>query len=501
MGKKQLVVFVHGWSVTNLDTYGGLPARLVAEAKANGFEITVKDVFLGKYVSFRDEVKLPDIAYAFQKAYERDLAPLVKKHGRFAAITHSTGGPVMRDWADRFHRGKGAECPMSHLIMLAPANFGSALAQLGKSRLSRLKTWFQGVEPGMGVLEWLEMGSRDAWELNSRWARDESIPQGPAGVFQFVLTGQSIDRKLYDNLNTYTGELGSDGVVRVTGANLNTSFVRLVQAEPGPDATAKERFALEFDGKPVHSPRTALLVVPGKSHSGSEMGILRSVKANPASRGADKDRPTVDGILDALRVQTAAQYSATCDEFDKRTKATQEAEKVEIEDGILMDREFVHDRRSMVVWRVRDESGAVLSDYDLVFTTGADANPNLFPEGFATDRQRNQRDPGTITYYFNYDVVEGCPAVMHDGERLRRASAGLKDFGVQLTARPQSGFVHYLPAEHRPSKALADALFRPNETTMIEIVLRRNVHEGVFRLVPGTDSNGRFDKDPVGPIA
>lgn len=501
MAKKQLVVFVHGWSVTNLDTYGGLPARLVAEGKAAGFEITVKDVFLGKYVSFRDEVKLPDIAYAFQKAFERDLAGLVKKFGRFAAITHSTGGPVMRDWADRFHRGKGAECPMSHLIMLAPANFGSALAQLGKSRLSRLKTWFQGVEPGMGVLEWLEMGSRDAWELNSRWARGESIAQGPAGVFQFVLTGQSIDRKLYDNLNTYTGELGSDGVVRVTGANLNTAFVRLVQKQPGPDATPKERFALEFEAPVARSPRTALLVVPGKSHSGSEMGILRSVKANPASRGADKDRPTVDGIFDALRVQTAAQYSATCDEFDKRTKATQEAEKVEIEDGILMDREFVHDRRSMVVWRVRDESGATLSDYDLVFTTGPDANPNLFPEGFATDRQRNQRDPGTITYYFNYDVIEGAPEVKHDGERLRRASAGLKDFGVQLVARPQTGFVHYLPAEHLPSKALVDALFRPNETTMVEIVLRRNVHEGVFRLVPGTDSSGRFDKDPAGPIA
>jgi hypothetical protein len=28
--------------------------------------------------------------------------------------------------------------------MLAPANFGSALAQLGKNRVGRLKSWFEG---------------------------------------------------------------------------------------------------------------------------------------------------------------------------------------------------------------------------------------------------------------------------------------------------------------------------------------------------------------------
>ena len=31
--KKRLVVLVHGWSVRNTDTYGGLPERLRLEAK------------------------------------------------------------------------------------------------------------------------------------------------------------------------------------------------------------------------------------------------------------------------------------------------------------------------------------------------------------------------------------------------------------------------------------------------------------------------------------
>jgi hypothetical protein len=33
---KRIVVLVHGWSVYNTNTYGGLPARLQAEAARRG---------------------------------------------------------------------------------------------------------------------------------------------------------------------------------------------------------------------------------------------------------------------------------------------------------------------------------------------------------------------------------------------------------------------------------------------------------------------------------
>ncbi|HSE12528.1 MAG TPA: alpha/beta fold hydrolase, partial [Rudaea sp.] len=174
MANPLLVVFVHGWSVTNTDTYGELPARLKREASANGGPpLDVRNIYLGQYVSFRDEVRLEDIARAFDAA----VADLLADAGgarRFVCITHSTGGPVVRDWLDRFHvqAGKLASCPLSHLIMLAPANFGSALAQLGKSRLARLANWFDGVEPGQRVLDWLELGSPEACALNSRWIND-----------------------------------------------------------------------------------------------------------------------------------------------------------------------------------------------------------------------------------------------------------------------------------------------------------------------------------------
>jgi hypothetical protein len=126
-----LLVFVHGWSVTNTDTYGGLPAALVKNAPPE-LALQITHVFLGKYVSFADEVKVDDLARGMQHALSEEVLPRLAKEERFECITHSTGGPVVRKWVDLFYRDKLDKCPLNHLVMLSPANHGSALAQLGK---------------------------------------------------------------------------------------------------------------------------------------------------------------------------------------------------------------------------------------------------------------------------------------------------------------------------------------------------------------------------------
>src|SRR5207249_4929975 len=192
MPNPKTVVFLHGWSVRSTDTYGKLPERLASDGAKAGLQLTVRSIWLGKYVSFRDEVRIEDIARGLESAVRMELKDLIDAGERFACITHSTGGPLARDWWNRFYLGapgaKLARCPMSHLIMLAPPNFGSALAQLGKSRLSRIKTWFQGVEPGTGVLNSLELGSGEAWALNKSWMGQLPAVIDSTGVFPFVLT-------------------------------------------------------------------------------------------------------------------------------------------------------------------------------------------------------------------------------------------------------------------------------------------------------------------------
>lgn len=148
--QKKLVVFVHGYSVRSTSTYGKLPQRLIDEANADGaVSIDVRQVWLGKYISFNDAVRLEDLAHAFEAALQREIGDELKAGRRFACITHSTGGPMVREWWQRYwiDAKRADTCPMSHLIQLAPANFGSALAQLGKERLSRIAAWFRASSP------------------------------------------------------------------------------------------------------------------------------------------------------------------------------------------------------------------------------------------------------------------------------------------------------------------------------------------------------------------
>ena len=476
------LVFVHGWSVTNLDTYGELPLRLKAEAAAAGIELTVQEIFLGSYISFHDEVRVPDISRAFRNAVQRELGYLLKNNSRFICITHSTGGPVIRDWWNRYYKGSADICPMSHLIMLAPANHGSALAQLGKGRISRLKSWWNDVEPGVGVLNWLCLGSHEAWELNRQWIEEGKNAIGEKGIFPFVITGQDIDRKFYDHLNPYTGELGSDGVVRVAAANLQSRLIRLEQPVPvkAPNGKLVTGDFEVVDDDVLEAVPTALRVVRNTSHSGDEMGIMKSVKKGMGQAGSEQ----VKAILDCIRVKNIADYEKVRKQFLDETTEVQKEELLEERDGGLFSHEryFIHDRFSMVIFRVHDHEGFPLTDFDLILTAGEDNDPNHLPEGFCEDRQKNAVSNDMVTYYFNYDIMKGCPAVYNKaGELIRDPIKGTTMLGLEIHPRPVNGFVRYIPCRIVASEKMLEMALEPNSTTLIDICLQRVVDSQVFR--------------------
>lgn len=482
---KIIVVFVHGWSVTSTDTYGGLPVRLGAEASALGIDIEVKQIFLSAYISFHDEVRVPDISRAFQAAVTDQLSALLKDGTRFVCITHSTGGPVIRDWWHRYYQSTrgGEKCPMSHLVMLAPANHGSALAQLGKGRLSRMKSMIEGVEPGQGVLDWLELGSEAAWDLNRDWIDNGESQIGSNGVFPFVLTGQSIDRAFYDSLNSYTGEPGSDGVVRVAAANLCCRYIKLVQQVPKKIPGKKGQFAARdlIVEQFTEAPDTALRIIGGKSHSGSDMGIMRSVHKTPRDR---KSEETVTAILACVQVQTKDQYRKLSKRFATETEAVQKQEILEVETHFLRsDTHFFHDKYCMVIFRLRDEEDYPITDFDLILTAGPSGDANHLPRGFFADRQRNAINPETVSYYFNHNVMAGAEAVTdEDDDVVREAMTGAEALGFRVIARPDSGFVHYLPCEVKASSDLLKKALHPNSTTLVDIRLRRVVRKNVLQV-------------------
>ncbi|MDX1481244.1 MAG: hypothetical protein R3315_06185, partial [Woeseiaceae bacterium] len=451
--RPKTVIFVHGWSVTNLDTYGGLPARLQAEAAARGQRLDIEHVWLGRYISFNDEVRLEDVSRAFEAALRDRLGRALADGRRFACITHSTGAPVIRDWWHRYHAGH--ICPISHLVMLAPANFGSALARLGKGRLGRIKAWVGGVEPGTGILDWLELGSPESWALNVDWIRTESHRVGVRGLFPFVLSGQTIDRAIYDHLNSYTGEAGSDGVVRIAAANLNARLVTLRQ-----DTADAE---LCIDGV-ESAPDTVFGIVPGAAHSGKSLGIMRSVDAR---RGRRQGAALVGRVLDCLAVEDKGDYRRLLQEFREANERVQEDECVDtVERAVPGLRHYFVDRHSMLVFRLRDDRGHPVDDFDLLLTAGPQNDPDALPRGFFGDRQRNSRSRNVLTYYLNYDLMTGVPARRSDGRIVREASAGIDRLGIVLRPRPRDGFVHYRAAGLPASRELLDAILVPNATTL-----------------------------------
>jgi hypothetical protein len=464
-----LLVFVHGWSVTNTDTYGGLPTALVANAPAK-LQLTIQHLFLAKYVSFADEVTVDDIARGMHNAVTTEVVPRLAKGERFACITHSTGGPVVRQWIDLHFRDRLAKCPLQHLVMLAPANHGSALAQLGKGKLARMKFFAEGVQPGTGVLHWLELGSEQSWALNRAWL-DYDCPA--AGLYPFVLTGQTIDKSFYDNLNSYTGEAGSDGVVRVAAANLNYGLLRLQQDADG--------IALVKEGR---SATTGMGVLPGRAHAGAAIGIMRSVSAEDGG-----SHPTVKWVLRCLSVSSATGYAAMARELEALSARTQKAEHtVRTKDLFLLQRTFVTERYCMFVFRIVDDRDNMLGDYDVIFTAGPQYDENHLAPGFFKDRQRNQRSPGKLTYYINYDVM---------AEWLAKPALEGK-FGFRIAARPNHGFAYYTVAEYRGTFAALKRYFEPNQTLMVEIQLKRKVVEGVFRLTQDL-SPTQFSEQLKGP--
>ena len=466
-----LIVFVHGWSVLNTNTYGGLPAALAKNSAAAGLDIEVTHIHLGKYVSFADEVTIDDIGRGFEQAVTQEVGPRLAKGERFACVTHSTGGPVVRKWMDLFYKEQLVQCPLSHLVMLAPANHGSALAQLGKSRVARMKFFADGVAPGTSVLDWLELGSDGSWDLNTSWLAYKAVD---ARLYPFVLTGQKIDRGFYDILNAYTDEAGSDGVVRAAAANLNYGLIRLVQVD-------KKTIKLVKDDR---SAKTAFGVLPGISHSGDKIGIMGSVSAND-----DGSHPTLYWVLKCLQVGSTAAYNRLAKDLEALTATTQEAEQTEtVTEPFLIKRTFETDRYCMMVFRIVDDRGNEIKDYDVVFTAGPTYDPNHLPPGFFVDRQRNQNNAGKLTYYINHDkMVDGLERPELQGK-----------FGFQIVARPTAGFAHYRPLTYEGTLAALKRYFEPNQTLMIEVQLRRWVDRGVVNLATKLAAGDGLVDSPVG---
>src|SRR5579875_596608 len=91
-GDIDTVIFVHGYSVRDLNSFNKLPSLLQADG------IAATSIFLAGFISLDDYLGCDDLAAAL----ERRIASLVADHGidlgKTMLVAHSTGSIVTRRW-------------------------------------------------------------------------------------------------------------------------------------------------------------------------------------------------------------------------------------------------------------------------------------------------------------------------------------------------------------------------------------------------------------------
>ncbi len=440
------IVILHGWSDTS-ESFEPL-ARLLQE-KLQGQNVTI--ISLADYISMEDEVRFDDVASAMETAW--DIHNMPKDKGSVDAIVHSTGGLVIRDWLQRYYEPGNA--PIKHLLMLAPANFGSPLAHKGRSFLGRVWKGFftkqpegEAFETGTQILKGLELASPYTWRLaeRDRFGEGGEMYQ-PGNVLCTVLVGNTG----YRGISAIANEDGSDGTVRISTANMEC--VRIHAEFPAnPDEVGHDvNYIIDSS-----SGKTAFGVMDGHDHSSIKLSHV------PSESLTDHDGVMLSNILKALTIEDE-QFEQWCDELEKRNNT---------------DEGFQN-----TVVRVVDQYGVGVDDYLLEFYEKDDDVEDTVAETFHTSAIRGVH---------KYSDDASYRSVYVDCTRLRETIDKVDEhLSVSVTAYPEM-------SERTPAgfKTLGsdgiggirikhddiDKFFVPHRTALVTLQLTRQQLDRTFRF-------------------
>ena len=106
------------------------------------------------------------------------------------------------------------------------------------------------------------------------------------------------------------------------------------------------------------------------------------------------------------------------------------------------------------------------------------------PTGFLLDRQANSKQPTTVSLFLDHARLAGDDRVAdprNSRKTLRPALASHRPYAASVRPRDLVGLVHHALASSQRGDDLFNAL-GAHQTTVLDVVLPRKIHEGVFRL-------------------
>ena len=437
------IVILHGWS-DNSKSFKPLADFLRAKLDA---EVTTLD--LAEWVSLDDEITFSDLRHAMQRAWEAH--PKLADTRETRLITHSTGALVVRDWMTHFYTSETV--PFSRHIMLAPANFGSQLAHKGRAWYGRVfKGWRTGFQTGGHLLKGLELASTYTAALADRDLFGSNYWYGPKGVLACVFVGNSG----YGGVKAVTDEVGGDGTVRVSTANLRAARLSLRFPENEPP-----EFEIQ-SAKGITS--LGFAIADGDNHGTITFGK----KNGGVFRPVDPELP--ERLLRALTV-SENEWAAFVSELNE----TGGTPAVKVQDD-----SYFHAYQNTPI-RVRDSLGNPVEEYLLEFRRAR-------RRSFRADEfsGRMQRDVIRDVHAFSGD--SSLRSFYFDVTRLRNA-AGSDGFMIELESLPRfkdkrSAVGYGDPVAFDLSPDHVAAAFQPDRTLFVDVEVPRQVGERAFRLKP-----------------
>jgi hypothetical protein len=443
MANKLLII--HGYS-DGATSFTGLRDFFV-----NNGAYSKENVFLLNYSSMDDDSTFED----FADKLDEDYANLFGTE-RIDVACHSTGALVSRAWL-RMHylRELAAEVakptsPIEHLLMFAPANFGSDLARLGESFLGKFRcTFFNShhesgdfLESGKIVLQGLEPASPYQWALSADDLHGEGYFNTSLGenkvCYPFIFAAGSGYGGLQARLIPTRKKPGTDGTVRICGTSLNTRKCIIDFAEKVV--------------KPAWVPERKFDLIPFAIFDEYNHGSIV---------GADESFGDTAGkvALDAVKVETFDDYDAMAQRFSKALQQNHEG-----------------DDYQQFFFKVLDDVGFAITDYYLdfyVLQSSGEVDKNLtaeFDQEFESEFTTHSADKSCRVLLLN---VTNLRTYL---KKLRQAEAKLV---FDITAKSPLREVQYLPAYAvlfdgaSPDTGDDPAFLFPNTTTLVEIILNR----------------------------
>lgn len=444
------LVIIHGWS-DDADSF--IPLAQAIEKRTNR---PINHIWLGSYISLDDDVRMNDLVNALQAAW-------IDKIGHSECvdvIVHSTGGLIIRDWLVTYHQPSNSAPPIRNLVMLAPANFGSPLAHVGRAVLGRVYKGFNSTkrfQTGTHILKALEMASPYTFDLAMRDRfRRNAFSAGKVRLTTIV------GNRGYGGIQSLANKPGSDGTVYVSTANMNCA-----------------RLEMNFlsDNENIRLPKlrssqgkTAFLVLDEFNHSSIALKDLDH----------EGNEQLISTIISALSIETARAFNRWikhCQEITRDVMTLYSGSNGKSD-------EYKHGYQNTVVY-VKDDEGYEVKDYVIEFYQ--DVKKGLF------DRVAEIFNTKVVSTVHEYSDNSAFRSFMIDcSELIEMIKTNDGPLRISISALPnisdEKNVVGYKTFDNDDIGCLflekddMEVFFQPNRTLFVEIILGRKTKDKLFTL-------------------